>query len=135
MNSEEIKENIKNNLIELRKRHGLVQSDVVKALKIGDASTYRSWETGRSSPKAPMLVKIAESYGITVDMLLNDIDAPRAKTIPLLQSDHQYNKEIYGDKYLSELSNAEKIIIMQFRQLNSTDRENLTNYLEELLPE
>ena len=64
---EQIKLNIKNNIIALRKKCGLTQQEVAEALTVKDASTYRSWETGRSSPKPAMLLKIAQVYGVSIE--------------------------------------------------------------------
>ena len=56
---------IKDNLKFLRKRKGLTQTDVAKALKVG-ITTYNAWETGQNIPRDEMKVKIAEFYGLSV---------------------------------------------------------------------
>lgn len=56
---------IKDNLKFLRKRKGLTQTAVSKALGV-NASTYNAWETGQNIPRDEMKVKIAEFYGLSV---------------------------------------------------------------------
>lgn len=56
---------IKDNLKFLRKRKGLSQTDVAKAINVG-ITTYNAWETGQNIPRDEMKVKIAEFYGLSV---------------------------------------------------------------------
>lgn len=56
---------IKDNLKFLRKRKGLTQTDVAKALKVG-TTTYNAWERGQNIPRDEMKVRIAEFYGLSV---------------------------------------------------------------------
>lgn len=64
-----------------RKKAGLSQADVAMKLGIKSASVCQ-WETGKTSPRATLLPKIASLYGCTVDELLtpDDPDAPDAPT-------------------------------------------------------
>lgn len=54
---------------EARLAAGLTVQQVVKALKVSDASVYL-WETGQMYPKTARLHEIADLYGCTVDELL-----------------------------------------------------------------
>lgn len=131
---EQIKLNIKNNIIALRKKCGLTQQETAEALTIKDASTYRSWETGRSSPKPAMLLKIAQIYGISVEDLMG-VEAPTPVPNRLkVASPSTYNENIYGDRYMGELQNDEKLFVMKLRQLNLQDKAKVAEFLENILP-
>lgn len=58
-------------LIEQRKKAGLTQMDVAKALGITD-SAVNQWEKGRTFPKTEQLPKLAKLFGCTVDELLKE---------------------------------------------------------------
>lgn len=131
----EIKNNIKENLINFRKANGLTQYETATALKMKDASTYRSWETGRSSPKNSMLVRIARMYNTSVDKILTNRDDYKSSKQHKVSSHIDFDSEIYGDEYLSELERSEKLFIMKFRQLNAKDKQKVAEFLDEVLPE
>lgn len=131
----EIKMNIKENLIRLRKANGLTQCEAAQALNMKDASTYRSWEIGRSSPKNSMLVRIARMYNITVDKLLTNRENDKIISKHKVSSSIEYEDNVYGDEYLSELENSEKLFIMKFRQLNAKDKKKVAEFLDEILSE
>lgn len=131
---EQIKLNIKNNIIALRKKCGLTQQEVAEALTVKDASTYRSWETGRSSPKPAMLLKIAQVYGVSIEGLMGtESPAPTVSKLKVA-SPCTYNEHIYGDNYLGELQNDEKLFVMKLRQLNMQDKARVGEFLESILP-
>lgn len=48
---------------------GLSQVDVAKEMGVSDAAVSM-WETGKTQPRAGLLVKLAALYGCTVDELL-----------------------------------------------------------------
>lgn len=56
-------------LLELRKERGLSQADLAKELEVS-YSVICYWETNRSEPTAPNILKIAEYFGVTADYLL-----------------------------------------------------------------
>ncbi|MFQ8957842.1 MAG: helix-turn-helix domain-containing protein [Eubacterium sp.] len=85
----------------IQKENDLRQQDVAKALGLYDSSTYRSWETGRSSPKPDMLVKIAQMYNISLDTLMGN--TARSGDNRFSISGNKYNEDVYGDRYLSKL--------------------------------
>lgn len=60
-------------LISARKNAGLSQSEVAKALGITDSAVCQ-WETGKTSPRAFLLVKLETIYDCTVDELLKSDD-------------------------------------------------------------
>ena len=60
-------------LLELRKEKGVSQAALAKALGVSFAVVCY-WETDRSEPTAPNLVKIADYFDVTTDYLLGRTD-------------------------------------------------------------
>ncbi|MBR2617203.1 MAG: helix-turn-helix transcriptional regulator [Clostridia bacterium] len=60
-------------LLELRKEKGISQATLAKNLQVSFA-VICYWETDRSEPTAPNLVKLADYFGVTVDYLLGRED-------------------------------------------------------------
>ena len=56
-------------LLELRTEKGLSQATLAKHLQVSYA-VICYWETNRSEPTAPNLVKIADYFDVSVDYLL-----------------------------------------------------------------
>lgn len=52
-----------------RKKSGLSQDAVAEKVGV-DQSAVCLWETGKTAPRAAVLVKLAKLYGCTVDELL-----------------------------------------------------------------
>ena len=52
-----------------RLKAGLRVADVMAKLGVSDAAVYY-WETGQYNPRLPMLQKLAELYGCTLEELL-----------------------------------------------------------------
>ena len=63
---------------EARERAGLSQAAVAVELGVSPPAVCQ-WEKGKTSPKMPMLKKIAKLYGCTVDELL--MDSNKAETV------------------------------------------------------
>ena len=120
---------IKDNLIKFRNKNGLTQIQVAQSLGLKDFSTYRSWETGRSTPPHYRLLQLAEKYNVGIENFYDDPNEKNKK----VASPSAYDKETYGDKYLSELSNEEKLLIMQIRTLNKSDREKVENFINKVV--
>ena len=59
------------NLKVLRRVNGWTQAEAAKKLKI-KLPTYQSYEDGRAEPDIARLIKIADTYKITVDKLIRD---------------------------------------------------------------
>ena len=59
----------------LREEAHLTQEQLAKLLEV-DRSTVAKWETGQSLPRLPVLKKIAELFGTTIDRLIGE---PKAK--------------------------------------------------------
>lgn len=60
-----------------REKVGLTQREVAEKLGI-DQSAVSLWETGKTSPRAAILVKLAELYCCSVDDLLHDTEKSSA---------------------------------------------------------
>lgn len=56
-------------LLELRKEKGISQAVLAKHLQVSYAVVCY-WETNRSEPTAPNLVKIADYFDVSIDYLL-----------------------------------------------------------------
>lgn len=54
-----------------RENVGMTQAEVAKAMGV-DQSAVSFWETGKTAPRAGLLVKLAKLYGVTVDELLSE---------------------------------------------------------------
>ncbi len=61
-----------------RTNAGLSQAKVARELGITDAAVCL-WETGKTRPRASLLVKLAALYGCTVDELLREDNAAHRK--------------------------------------------------------
>lgn len=60
-------------LLELRKEKNISQAALAKQLDVSFAVVCY-WETDRSEPTAPNIVKIADYFGVTTDFLLGRTD-------------------------------------------------------------
>lgn len=69
-----------NNLKKLRKEKGLLQDDVARHLGL-TRPAYSHYETGRRTPDAAMLEKLADLYGVTTDDILGRNDKPIGREI------------------------------------------------------
>ncbi len=127
-----IVENIKNNLQILRKTNGLTMREVAKAMDIKE-NTYRIWEdkTKDSIPKAESLVLLASIYNVSVDFLMRT-EANNRYDVPLKVCEAD---DVYGDKYLNELSPQEKLTVMKTRRMSSVDRQRVFDLIDEILGE
>ena len=57
------------NLFTLRKQRELSREAVARALEMS-AMTYQRYEKNLRDPSAPVLVKLADLYGVTLDQLV-----------------------------------------------------------------
>lgn len=67
---QDVKENVANNLILLRKAKGMTQADVARELNYSDKSVSK-WEHADSLPDISILSALAEMYGVTLDFLIH----------------------------------------------------------------
>lgn len=66
-----IKENIANNIIELRKLQGWTQAELAEKLNFTD-KTISKWERGESTPDVESLAAMAKLFHLTVDELMSE---------------------------------------------------------------
>ena len=128
---EEINLAFRENLKKYLNANDMTGQLLAEVLGVNEA-TFRNWQSGRSYPKYNNLVNIARAFNITVDELIcnhNDLKKQYGKS---LASPSDYNKSVYGDDYLSQLTNADKAFVMKFRMLNQEDRKKLDDFLNEL---
>ena len=130
--SDEIRQTVKQNLVRLREANGLKMRDVANALGIKE-NTYRVWEDPQKGcPKQVDLVRIAKMYHISLDMLITGkTDTPSGGFISV-HAPQGIDNDTYGEKYLSDLSRYEKIMIMKIRQMNTADRNKVNELVEEI---
>lgn len=128
MREEIIKYNLKKNLQRIRKANNFRQEDIANALGV-ERSTYSSWELGRSMPKPSQLAMMSEMFDCSVDFLIkNDQDL-----VLTVRTELPYNKNrVYGDSYVSELTDEERALLLKFRLLNSKDRQELDEFIDKI---
>lgn len=68
-------ETLSKNLLILRKKRGLSREAVARALEIS-AMTYQRYEKDLREPTAPLMVKLADFYGVTLDQLAGRAPLP-----------------------------------------------------------
>lgn len=66
MTKEEMRENIKNNLIDLRVEHNLTQSKLAQIIE-KSPNAVASWEQGLSLPDVTTLYRLALYYGVIME--------------------------------------------------------------------
>lgn len=115
-----IKECIKQNIKKYRVTNELTQSQVCAAIGTS-RTTYTKWECGDSMPNIVQLAKLGMIYGVKTDAFLDGMDQ--------FSVAYGYN-ELYGEKYLSDLSDDERYIIMRYRMLNKNDKKKIKNFIE-----
>ena len=79
---EDIKLNIAQNIVSLRKKHNLTQIDLAEKLNYSDKAISK-WERAESTPDITVLKTIADLFGVGVDYLI--------------RSEHKADEEPVGD--------------------------------------
>lgn len=100
-------------LRQLRKQANLKQEDLAQMLMI-HRTAYTKYETDRATPDQDGLIKLAATFGVTVDYLLGNDPKPDAPP-PLLQDDSNYML----------LDVREQALIAAFRQLPEDSRDDI----------
>lgn len=126
----QIKSNIAENLKRLRNIYGLTQKNVSDVLGV-DAASYRNWENARSTPSVSMLYEIAKVFKTSI----NDICGVEVvdEGAYVLRSPNDYNRNLYGEKSITDLDNYEKQLVMQIRRLTNEDKRKVGQCITELL--
>lgn len=124
--TESPREILRKNLINLRNSNNLRQKNIADTLGL-ERSTYTSWEKGRSSPKPNEIVKLAKIYNVTTDYLLTG----KSNDTMQVASFSEYDRGVYGDSNVSELTDFEKTLLLKIRVLNTKDKQRLADFLEQ----
>ncbi|MFZ4500522.1 MAG: helix-turn-helix transcriptional regulator [Minisyncoccia bacterium] len=65
---------LQNNLKQIRLERGLLQKDVAQTLGLLNQDRLSHWETGRSFPTVPNLLKLCEIYRVELNKLYEQVD-------------------------------------------------------------
>ncbi len=127
---------VSDNLIRLREMHGMSKKEVALALGV-KPNTYRVWESagGKNGVKNYYLLQIAKIYNVTVDYLLQSHENSSEAESPVTSLNQPDNKSVYGDNRITELSDAERLYLMQLRRLSSNDKKKVNELIGTLLDE
>lgn len=68
-------EQLAKNLFVLRKKQGLSREAVARELRIS-SKTYERYEKNERDPAAPLLVQLADFFGVTLDQLVGRAPLP-----------------------------------------------------------
>ena len=95
----EFNENLRNNLIRLRKERNVTQEVLAAALDIS-VQAISKWETGISLPDIMQLPRIAQFYGVTIDYLFYNTKDSEAITYDLPDDNKFRIVQFRGNKML-----------------------------------
>lgn len=96
---------------ELRKQKGLTQIELAKMVNV-QQTTVSKWEVGRAVPDYPVLLKLAELYGVSVDYLLGRTDI----------TSEEYASGLRATKKVS-ITPIEEDMLEVFRKIGEKDGE------------
>ena len=71
---------LKENLIILRNIHGFSQEEIAEKIGIS-RQAYAKWETGATVPDIEKCLRLAETYGVTIDSLVTTTTLDGGETI------------------------------------------------------
>ena len=71
---------LKDNLIILRNIHGFSQEEIAEKIGIS-RQAYAKWETGATVPDIEKCLRLAETYGVTIDSLVTTTTLDGSETI------------------------------------------------------
>jgi transcriptional regulator with XRE-family HTH domain len=103
---------------ELRKKKGLTQEELAKAVGVSRL-TVSMWESGKASPKAEFLKKLAEVLEVNVNDLLGLEDklttgALMGDLFSVKEIADKFLKEVLGQKRVESLSPEIRITLMSW---------------------
>ena len=128
---------LSNKIKELRKVHGHTQDYVASAIGVV-RQTYSHYETGKRTPNAEILFKLAGLYSISVDDLMQltmDIDrniyydapAPTQSSEDLAGFLEHFNNPNNKKKY-QMFSNLEKELLYYFEKISDSDKKEIIEF-------
>ena len=100
------KNNLPNNLYELRRRHGLSQEEFAEKLYVSRQAVSK-WERGEAYPDTENLIAISEMFGVTIDELLKSENI--CKDEPLNNADDSESKRDEQDGFRVNIGNKVKL--------------------------
>ncbi|MGN0532518.1 MAG: helix-turn-helix transcriptional regulator [Eubacterium sp.] len=124
-----LRDNLKNNLICLRKGNKMTQQQVADLLGI-ERSTYTSWESGRSLPKPAQFVNLSQIFNVSFEFLTQ---SPFERPLIVNAKEKPYDSKIYGDSYVSELNDYERAIVLKLRMMNAADKKSVEEYIQSII--
>ncbi|MDD6603441.1 MAG: helix-turn-helix transcriptional regulator [Eubacteriales bacterium] len=124
-----LRDNLKTNLIFLRKGNKMTQQQVADLLGI-ERSTYTSWESGRSLPKPAQFIKLSKIFDVSFEFLTQ---SPLERPLIVKAKEKPYDRKVYGDSYVSELNDYERTIVLQLRMMNASDKKNVEEYIQSII--
>lgn len=114
----------------------LSQQQIANALNV-DRSTYTYYETGKTTPSASTLLKLAKILNVPCSIFLESIN--QELDLNSLVADSAYNKKsrdttksYESDEKIYDLSKEEKDILIAYRVLNKSGQEKAQEYLKKL---
>lgn len=119
----------------------LSQQQVANVLNI-DRSTYTYYETGKTTPSASMLLKLSKIYNVPCAVFLECINQELALGSKVADSidDKKSNRKMRDGNYMLDiddkiysLEKEEKEFLIAYRALNKEKKQELDNFLQELL--
>lgn len=124
-------------LKELRKAHNYTQDYLAEVLGVV-RQTYSHYETGKRTPDAETLYKLAGLYNISIDDLLHlsiDIDrdvsydapAPTQTSINLAEFLEFFNNPANKKKYMFN-TNLEKELLFYFDKISEEDKKEIIEF-------
>ncbi len=121
----DIIENISKNLRKLREINEFSQDMIGNLLGV-DRSTCSNWERGKTTPKNAQLFKLSRLYNVSIDIIMSnhDNDLGMVATPPL--------QRVFGESFLSELSDEERLLLLKFRMLTDGDKKEVDEYMDKL---
>ena len=128
--SDDIKKNVKRNIVRLRTANKLKMREVARAIGANE-NTYRIWEDPkRSCPKPHDIMNLAKIYNVSTDFIMGGDDNVSPESDIASRSKYNYTS---GESYLSELDSYEKLMIMSLRRLTLEDKAKLSEEVYKLL--
>ena len=108
----------------IRLEHRLTQQELADVLGL-DRTSYTYYETGKTSPSAVNIIKLAKIYNVTVGYLLgveeNHPERMRGGLVTLSS----------GVDPISQLPREERALLMNYRLLNKEDKAEIARIIRE----
>ena len=114
-------------MIKLRKIKGLTQESFASQIGVSRQSVYK-WESGQSYPDVEKLLKIARTFGVTVDDMLNDeMDVDRQGVMRPVEEVKAEEERIAREKYFMKKPNEDVFVFEEIE--NSGILYDISNFL------